>query len=47
MHLIYVEDELRKDVYNTNNKILEIVSRKSTSQHSLLQNGITIMLIEY
>ena len=28
----YVDDKLRKHVYNINNKILEFVSRKSTSQ---------------
>jgi CRISPR/Cas system-associated exonuclease Cas4 (RecB family) len=46
IHLIYVEDDLRKHVYNTNNKILEIVSRNSTRQPNLLQNGITIMFIK-
>jgi hypothetical protein len=37
---------LHKHVYNTNNKILEIVSRKLTRQSSLLQNGIKIMFIK-
>ena len=33
MHLMwYVDDKLRKHVYNINNKILEFVSRKSTNQ---------------
>jgi hypothetical protein len=45
-HLKKIGKTLRKHVYNTNNTILEIVSQKSTSQSSLLQNGIKIMQIK-